>query len=88
MKFFSDFILLYIINIKCIVIENSEGTARVSYGNWMKTIHHDVEVTKSGFWIHPELGFLGASPDGKVECSCCGSGICEIKVKETKPLKY
>ena len=36
-----------------------------------------------------DLSFIGASPDGLVECSCCGKGLLEIKcpycIKEKLP---
>ena len=29
--------------------------------------------------VHPDFPYLGASPDGVVECDCCGRGVIEIK---------
>jgi hypothetical protein len=42
--------------------------------------HENLKVSESGLFISIEYPFIGASPDGLVECSCCGQGICEIKV--------
>ena len=42
--------------------------------------HTDFQVSPSGFFISRQHPFLGASPDGMVCCSCCGPGICEVKV--------
>ena len=42
--------------------------------------HEDMKVTKCGLFISVYHPFLGASPDGIVQCSCCGHGICEVKV--------
>lgn len=43
--------------------------------------HNQVCVSPSGFFISAEHPYFGASPDGMVCCSCCGPGICEVKVK-------
>ena len=38
-------------------------------------------ITKaSGLNLCKEKPFLAASPDGIVECDCCGKGILEIKL--------
>ena len=42
--------------------------------------HNDFKVTESGFFINTTFPFMGASPDGLVECTCFDAGICEIKV--------
>lgn len=41
--------------------------------------HRDFMVEDSGLIINPDYPHLGASPDGKIKCSCCGMGILEIK---------
>ena len=38
--------------------------------------HH---VQDSGLQINPSFPHLGASPDGIVQCECCGNGVLEIK---------
>ena len=42
--------------------------------------HSGLTVSSAGFFISAEQPYFGASPDGLVCCSCCGSGICEVKV--------
>ncbi|XP_038563448.1 uncharacterized protein LOC119894834 [Micropterus salmoides] len=37
------------------------------------------QVHASGFIIHPDLPWIGASPDGMVTCTCHGDGVLEIK---------
>jgi hypothetical protein len=32
-----------------------------------------------GFFVCKKLQYLGASPDGIVECTCCGKGVLELK---------
>ena len=32
-----------------------------------------------GFIVDKENPFLGASPDGLIECTCCGCGVLEVK---------
>jgi hypothetical protein len=43
--------------------------------------HQNVKVSQCGLFISNDYPFLGASPDGTVECSCCGKGVCEVKVR-------
>ncbi len=45
----------------------------------MKQTHAGFNVRDSGLVINPEWPFIGATPDGKVTCTCCGEGIVEIK---------
>lgn len=42
--------------------------------------HKNLKVSDSGFFTSVEHPYVGASPDSLVECSCCGQGICEVKV--------
>ncbi|CAC5363191.1 unnamed protein product [Mytilus coruscus] len=41
--------------------------------------HQDLKVKETGLYIDTKKGYLGSSPDGMVECSCCGSGMLEVK---------
>ncbi|KAG8181036.1 hypothetical protein JTE90_024782 [Oedothorax gibbosus] len=41
--------------------------------------HFNFNVSTAGFFINPEYPQFGASPDGIVECDCCGEGCLEIK---------
>ena len=41
--------------------------------------HPDLQVTPSGLWLSEEHSFIGASPDGLLECSSCGKGVLEVK---------
>ena len=45
----------------------------------MKNKHTNFTVKDSGFVMSKEYPFMGASPDGMTECSCCGIGCLEIK---------
>ena len=45
----------------------------------MKTNHQSFKVEKTGFFIDTEHPFIGASPDGLVDCKCHGAGLLEIK---------
>ena len=44
--------------------------------------HDQLRVFPAGLFISVEHPYVGASPDAMVCCSCCGSGICEVKVSE------
>lgn len=56
-----------------------EGVARKKYEEVMIKEHQQFEVRESGFFIHSDIPYIGASPDGKTSCLCCGDGILEIK---------
>lgn len=46
--------------------------------------HINCSIVKSGFVLKHDRPYIGASPDGCVNCDCCGKGIIEIKC----PFKY
>lgn len=43
-------------------------------------LHENFHISPAGLFISVQHPYFGASPDGKVVCSCCGPGICEVKV--------
>ena len=56
-----------------------EPIARAAY-----EAHTGTFVTQTGFWLHPEIKFFGASPDG-----LAGEGLIEIKCPRTSThLRY
>ena len=56
-----------------------EAIARAAY-----EAHTGTFVTQTGFWLHPEIPFFGASPDG-----LAGDGLIEIKCPRTSThLRY
>lgn len=61
-----------------------EEMARECYAKEVNKIHKNAKVSLSGFAIRPDEPHLGASPDAKVVCDCCGEGVVEIK----SPYKY
>ena len=57
-----------------------EEEARQHYLEEMKRLgHKDVKVEPCGLFVMQNKSFLGASPDAVVSCSCCGTGVLEIK---------
>jgi len=57
-----------------------EDTARSIYTEIMTQDHSSFTVRQSGLLLDPMNPFIGASPDGIVNCSCCsGTGVLEIK---------
>ena len=58
---------------------DNESFARDWYSDEMELVHDNFTCRKSGFCISQSEPFLGASPDGITNCSCCGQGILEIK---------
>ena len=56
-----------------------ETTAKEKYIESESSKHRNLAVSPTGFYISPKYPHLGASPDGKVSCDCCGTGCLEIK---------
>lgn len=46
--------------------------------------HDNFNLRKAGLFLCKDKPFIGASPDGISECSCCGQGVLEIKC----PFRY
>ncbi|XP_033729776.1 uncharacterized protein LOC117318968 [Pecten maximus] len=59
-------------------IEN-EDECRLLYTKHSAHQHIEFHCEESGFNINPKHPFLGASPDGIINCQCCGKGTLEIK---------
>lgn len=49
------------------------------YNVMIITCHANFNCDLSGFVISREIPYIGASPDGFVQCDCCGKGCIEIK---------
>ncbi|XP_051266591.1 uncharacterized protein LOC127369363 [Dicentrarchus labrax] len=58
---------------------HQENKAKEKYTETMSSRHVNFDVTTTGLNISSHYPHLGASPDGKVSCDCCGSGCLEIK---------
>ena len=56
-----------------------ESAACQRYFEQMKDQHSDFTMSSSGLVLNPRWPHLGASPDGIVNCSCCGRGVLEVK---------
>ena len=56
-----------------------EKEARNMYKETMVREHDGFSVAESGLILNSDWPFLGATPDGTVNCSCCGKGVIEIK---------
>ena len=41
--------------------------------------HQNFKVEETGFYVHVEHPYIGASPDGLVQYDCHGPGLLEIK---------
>ena len=60
-------------------VNESENDARYKYCEYMSKSHENHSVNLSGLILNPDFPYLGASPDGIVNCSYCGVGCLEIK---------
>jgi hypothetical protein len=56
-----------------------EKSARDYYSKVMAERHEGLVIEDSGLVINPQWPHIGASPDGIVNCTCCGKGTLEIK---------
>lgn len=56
-----------------------EDKARSTYAEIMVQSHLSFAIKQCGLLLDPTNPFIGASPDGVVQCSCCGTGVLEIK---------
>ena len=62
----------------------NEATARKAYLQRAKETHTNLKFQPAGLHMDIQHPHLGASPDGLIECECCGAGLIEIKC----PFKY
>lgn len=56
------------------------GVEQEAYARMAYEVAKDVLVDKTGFWHHPEIAFVGVSPDGLVN----DDGLVEIKCPKTE----
>ena len=61
-----------------------EERARGSYHTLVGPYHSNFLISKTGLHINADFLHPGASPDGIINCECCGKGLVEIKC----PRKY
>lgn len=59
-----------------------EARARQDYVAQAKQLHKDFQLEECGLVISKTNAYIGASPDGLISCTCCGLGVCEIKVTQ------
>ena len=60
-----------------------ESVARDQYEALHAAQHTDSVCQGSGLFLSTEYPMFGASPDGLVQCTCCGEGLVEIKCPYT-----
>ena len=57
----------------------SEDAAKMEYIKQIELAHVGFECSPAGLVINPSFPHLGATPDGFIQCNCCGKGIIEVK---------
>lgn len=57
----------------------NEENALQTYSAVRAQEHEQFQLRPSGLWVSCEVPYLAGSPDGLVECRCCGSGVAEVK---------
>ena len=55
------------------------NTKLMQLRNWFSVEYNDCNFSNCGFMINKKFPFLGASPDGIVNCSCHGKHLVEVK---------
>lgn len=61
----------------------NEKVALKIYAEIMKPSHIDFNIQETGICLNKTWLFMGASPDSKIECACCGKGVVEVKCPYT-----
>jgi hypothetical protein len=56
-----------------------EPVAKEKFFKTFKASHSNFKVSDVGLYIDHSRSYLGATPDAKVSCSCCGTGVLEVK---------
>ena len=56
-----------------------EKTALKEYCAKTQRSHSCFTLSESGLVVNPLYPHLGATPDGVVQCACCGKGVVEVK---------
>ncbi|XP_064487680.1 uncharacterized protein LOC135399876 [Ornithodoros turicata] len=56
-----------------------EAVALAKYKKLAHELHNEVQFEVAGLFISEDYLFLGATPDLLVRCTCCGSGVVEVK---------
>ena len=56
-----------------------EKLAREEYIKAVSKDHQNLQVLENGLVINPRWPYIGASPDGIVECDCCDKRVLEVK---------
>ena len=59
-------------------IEN-EDVAQGAYIEFAREKHANFQCIAAGLHVTPRYPHLGATPDGMINCDCCGEGVIEIK---------
>ena len=58
---------------------------RLQYLDILKKVYSSIPTFifySVSFFISTSYPFIGASPDGLVDCECCERGVCEVKVSK------
>jgi hypothetical protein len=64
----------------------NEPVARKEFSITMRKQHKNFSISETGLWVSMENPFIASSPDGLVNCACCGTGVVEIKCPYTDSL--
>ena len=60
-----------------------ESKGRDQYLQSLRSKHNNVHFEPAGLLVCETDPYIGASPDGLIECQCCGKGCIEIKCPDT-----
>ncbi|XP_067941880.1 uncharacterized protein [Watersipora subatra] len=60
-----------------------EPLAKKNYLSLVQSKHQGFTILESGLMLNPDYPEFGATPDGLISCSCCGSEVLEIKLSSS-----
>lgn len=63
--------------------KNMEKVAIRLYIDNIKSQHKKFVYSECGLFISKDAPYIAASPDGKIQCDCCGTGLVEVKCSFT-----
>ena len=59
--------------------KSNEAIARDAYVTSQHAQHSDFDCSDCGLFLNTQYPMFGATPDGLVNCTCCGVGVVEVK---------
>ena len=59
--------------------QTHEPAARKAAEEVLGSLHSHLTIRRCGLFVSPDHPYLAASPDGIINCACCGRWVLEVK---------